>query len=258
MEAKKVSTLFKILKCIVKAVYPKIEVEGTENLPKEAAIYVGNHSQMHGPLACEFHFPVERYTWCAGQMMELKEVPAYAYQDFWSSKPKYIRWFYKILSYLIAPLAVCLFNNANTIAVHRDNRILSTFRNTVKTLEGGASVVIFPECYDPYNNIIYQFQERFIDVAKLYYKKTGVEVEFVPFYLAPNLRKMYFGKPIRFCATNPIEEERKKIRTHLMTEITEIAQALPEHIVVPYPNMPKKNYPTNIPVQEAVNEETSC
>lgn len=253
MEEKKTSTLYKIIKWTVRLFYPKMDVVGTEHLPEEPAIIVGNHTQMNGPIACELYFPTKRYTWCAGQMMHLKEVPGYAYQDFWSEKPRYTRWFYKLLSYAIAPLSVCVFNNANTIGVYRDTRIISTFKNTVKRLCEGASVVVFPEHDVKYNHILYEFQDRFIDVAKLYYKKTGKELSFVPMYIAPALRTMYLGKPIRFRADEPMDQERSRICQYLMTEITEIACSLPEHTVVPYKNIPKKDYPTNIP-KEAANE----
>ncbi len=231
--------------------YPKTEVVGAENLPEEAAIIVGNHTKMNGPIVCELYFPKERYTWCAGEMMHLKEVPAYAFQDFWSAKPKYIRWFYKFLSYVIAPLSVCVFNNANTIGVYHDAKVISTFKETVKRLQEGAGIVIFPEHDVEYNHIICEFQDRFIDVAKLYYKKTGKELDFVPMYIAPALKKMYLGKPIRFCAANPMEEERRRICSYLMAEITNIACSLPLHTVVPYRNIPKKDYPTNIPPEVA-------
>jgi len=36
-----------------------------------------------------------------------------------------------------------------------------------------------------------------------------------------------------------------------MREITEIAVSLPEHTVVPYRNIPKKLYPSNIPKEES-------
>ena len=96
--SKKISPLYKIIKEIVRLCYPEIEVIGAENLPDEPAIIVGNHTQMNGPIACELYFPGLRYIWCAGQMMHLKDVPGYAYQEFWSNKPKYTRWFYKLLS----------------------------------------------------------------------------------------------------------------------------------------------------------------
>ena len=228
-----------------------------EKLPDEPVVIVGNHTQMHGPIVCELYFPDNCYTWCAGQMMKLKEVPEYAYTDFWSQKPKYIRPLFKIVSYIIPPLSVLVFNNARTIAVYKDNRILSTFRESIAKLQNGNSVVIFPECDKKYNNIIYDFQEGFVDVARLYYKRTGKELSFVPLYIAPKLKKMYLGKPIKFSADTPIAEERRRICDYLMQEITDIAGTLPEHTVIPYRNIPKKYYPTNIQ-KEVEYEKTSC
>jgi len=243
---KKTSVLFKIIKWCVKIFYPKTKAEGTEYLPGEPVIIVGNHCQMNGPIVGELYMPGKPYIWCAGEMMHLKDVPKYAFRDFWSQKPKWTHPLYKLLSYIIAPLAVCVFNNARTIGVYHDTRILSTFKNTVKKLQEGDSVVIFPEHDVKYNNIIYDFQDKFIDIAKLYYKKTGKELAFVPLYIAPKLQKLYLGKPIRFCADSPIDAERSRICRYLMDEITRIAKSLPEHTVVPYRNIPKKDYPSNL------------
>ena len=87
MSSEKPSLLYRLIKGLVQLFYPRMEVVGTENLPDEPVIVVGNHTQMNGPIACELYFPGKRYIWCAGQMMHLKEVPDYAFQDFWSQKP---------------------------------------------------------------------------------------------------------------------------------------------------------------------------
>lgn len=241
--------IYRFIKWVVRLCYPKIQVEGLENLPEDPCLIVANHSQMHGPIACELYFPGNRYTWCAGQMMHLKEVPAYAYQDFWSAKPKWQRPFWKLLSYIIAPIAVCVFNNARTIGVYRDSRIIATFKNTVKALQGGDHVVIFPEHAQPHNQIVWDFQENFVDIAKLYYKRTGKALTFIPMYIAPNLNKMFIDKGISYDYDNAGENERRRVCDYLMDTITARAESLPEHRVVPYPNMPKKDYPTNIPCE---------
>ena len=132
----------------------------------------------------------------------------------------------------------------------RDNRLITTFKLTVNALSEGESVIIFPECYEPYNHIVYTFQDRFIDVAKLYYKRTGKAVSFVPVYIAPNLKTMYIGKPIAYDPQIPMEEQRKEIARYLMDAITEMAVSRPRHKVVPYPNMPKEDYPYNKPEEE--------
>lgn len=250
MEKKQTSTLYKIIKSLVRFFYGKMEVVGLENLPEDNAIIVGNHCQLNGPIAGELFLQDNCYIWCAGQMMDLKEVPEYAFTDFWSQKSKWTQPFYKLASYLIAPLSVCIFNNARTIAVYRDMRIMSTFKDSIKLLQQGANILIFPEKDEKHNNILYQFQENFIDIAKLYYKKTGIALTFVPMYIAPKLKKMYIGKGISYQCENSIEEERKRISKYLSDEITEIACNLPKHTVVPYRNIPKRFYLTNKDIGE--------
>lgn len=249
MKRRKTYPLYRVIRWLVWLFSPKMQAEGTENIPPEPVLIVGNHTQMYGPIACEFYSPVRRYTWCAGEMMELKDVPAYAYRDFWSQKPKSVRWLFRILSYIIAPLAVVIFNNAETIPVWHDNRIIITFRRSMEKLQEGASMVIFPEQDVKYNHILYDFQERFVDLARLYYKKTGQALAFVPLYITPALKKMVYGTPIRFRPEAPIQAERERICAYLKSEITRMACALPRHRVVPYRNIPKKDYPYNIPCE---------
>ena len=237
--------VYRFCRWLVWVFYPRITVEGAENLPEGPCLAVGNHAQMNGPITSVLYYPRKRKTWCAGQMMKLKEVPAYAYQDFWSAKPKYIRWFYKMLSYLIAPLCVCIFNHADTIGVWRDGRIINTFKQTVNALKEGADVVIFPECNEEHNHIVHAFQENFTDVAKLYYKQTGEALPFVPIYVCPALRKLVIGKPVYYDPQAPMQKQRHDLCEKLMDAITALAEALPEHKVVPYPNMPKREYPSS-------------
>ena len=237
--------IYRIIRFFIWLFYPEIEVHGTENLPDEPFIAVGNHAKMNGPISCELYFPRDHYTWTAGQMMKLNEVPDYAYTDFWGDKPAYIRWAFRILSYVIAPFSVCIFNNARCIGVYHDTRLITTFRQSLQKLENGSAIVIFPEHNVPYNNLVWEFQDKFVDTARLYYRRTGKDLLFVPMYTAPRLKSLYFGKPVRFDHTAPIEDERKRICHAMMTDITEIARSLPEHTVVPYPNMPSRYYPTN-------------
>ena len=245
MKRKTVNPLYWPVCGLVWLFSPKMRVEGAENLPTEPAVVVANHCQMYGPIAGEFYGPKKKRIWCAAQMMTWREVPGYAFEDFWSKKPRSVRWFYKLLSYLITPLAVLIFNNAHTLPVYRDTRIIGTFRRSVESLREGESLVIFPEHDAAGNGILWEFQDRFVDVARFYYRETKKELSFVPLYIAPRLKKMVYGTPVRFDASAPAPQERERISRVLYDEITRIARSLPEHVVVPYPNLPKNEYPTN-------------
>ena len=249
MEEKKPSILYRIIRFFVWLFSPRFVIEGKENLPDEPVILVANHSQMYGPIGCELHEARPRDTWCIGEMFTLGEVPAYAFKDFWSYKPKWTHPFFRLLSYLIAPLSVLIFNNAHTIPVYHDTRLVTTFRRTMQSLEEGRDVVIFPEHYQEHNHIVYDFQDRFIDIARMYYRRTGKQLCFVPMYIAPHLKKMVIGEPIRFDPEPSFPTERARICTSLMDAITALAEAQPRHRVVPYRNIRKRDYPYNRPAK---------
>ena len=126
MKTKKTSILsiaiFKIVKFFVRLFYGKTEIIGMENLPENNAIIVSNHAKMNGPIIGELFMPENSFTWCAGEMMKTKDVPSYAFRDFWSGKGKWSSPFYKGLSYIISPsvdvlpAVICDFMKRN----HRD------------------------------------------------------------------------------------------------------------------------------------------
>ncbi len=242
IDTKKKPLFFKFLRKLIRVFYHKRTFYGLQNLPDEPSLIISNHAQMNGPLTSEMFFPAKKYIWCIGQMMKLKEVPAYAYTDFWSLKSKYTRWIYKIVSYLIAPIASYVFNRADTIAVYKDARVIHTYRETITKLEEGANIIIFPECSTEYNHIINEFQDKFVDTARFYYKKTGKTLSFVPMYNAAKLKKVVIGKPIKYNPNIPIDEQRKIICDYLKEEITNLALELPVHRVVPYSNIKRRAY----------------
>ncbi len=237
--------VFRIVRKLAEIVTPVMKIEGAENLPKGPAVVVGNHSQMYGPVAAELYFPKESYTWCISDMMEKECVADYAYKDFWSKKPAIVRPFFKLLSHMLPSISVSVFTNAATIPVYRDKRIMKTFQISCDKLKDNAAVVIFPEDYTEYNNIVHKFQRGFVHVGKYYYRQTGQAVPFVPMYVCPELGEMVFGKPIMFDPKNKSDEEAERICTYLQDAISEIAYSMPKHHVVPYPNVTKKYYPLN-------------
>lgn len=255
MGEKNTTLTFRILKAIVKLVYPKIEIVGLDNLPTEPCMIVANHCQLNGPIVGEVCFPGKRKIWTAWQVMRWKEAPSYAFQDFWSQKPKWTHWYFKAMAYLVTPLLVYVNTHASTIPVYHDMRLMTTFRETIAALQAGENVIIFPEYDQKHNHIVYEFQDKFVDVARMYYKKTGKVLQFVPMYVAPKLKQAVLGEPIPFDVTADHKAERGRIKDALMEAVTGIAISLPRHTVIPYRNIPKRLYPTNIP-QEAEHEKT--
>ncbi|MBQ7481524.1 MAG: hypothetical protein IJT80_06550 [Lachnospiraceae bacterium] len=237
--------VYLIIKKIASLLTPVYKTEGTDDLPEGPKVFVGNHSQAYGPIAAELYFPGEHYIWCISDMMEKDKVADYAYRDFWSQKPAYLRPFYRLLSYMLPGISRIVFTNAGTIPVYRDTRILKTFQLSCDRLNEGASVVIFPEEYTEYNNIVHRFQRGFVRIGRYFYRQTGKCIPFVPVYVCPKLGRLVFGKPVLYSPDNAMDAEAERICSYLQDSISELAYKMQRHHVVPYPNVSRKDYPLN-------------
>lgn len=236
---KKKGLFFRFIVRTIKLFYKGSEFIDIEKLPTEPCVVVGNHSQIHGPFLSEGYIPFKKLTWCDGPMMDKKEFPEYAHNNFWGGKPN---GFQRFLAKLIAPLVAYVFKNADALPVYRDVRVMKTYKASVDALNDGINLVIFAESPEPHNEIINELNEYFVDVARFFYKKTGKGLLFAPMYYAPTIKKVIFGNPIRFDGEDSIENQRKVICKYLMDEITRIAKELPVHTVIPFNVGNKKEY----------------
>ena len=238
--------LYKAASAVVRLLYPAPEFSGLENLPKGCpCIIVGNHAHTYGPFYMELYLPCERAIWCIGEIMDPQEAADYAFKDFWSRKPLWCRWVYRLLSYVFALLSVAVLKHAHCIGVYKDSRLLSTMRESIRHMKQGDNIVIFPEHEVTYNDIVWEFQQGFVDLAAVYTRQTGEPVDFVPMYIAPKLKRVCLGKPIAFDPKASLDAERDRVCHALMDEITDMARDLPPHVAVPYPNLPRHMYNLN-------------
>lgn len=233
--------LFRIFYRVIKTFYPRFKVEYRTDLKAPGHIYVSNHAQAHGPLSLYFYFPQKRYIWVIGEMCNRKEVTAYAMEDFWRHKSKWVKWFYRLLSILIlAPLGSYLLRTADTVPVYKDGRLKKTINDTINRLNEGNDIIIFPEHREVLNKFINKFQINFVDVGRFYTRRTQKDLYFYPVYTCVELRKIIIGEPTKFDPNANIDEERMRIVEYLQAEITKLGESLPNHTIVPYINNKKK------------------
>ncbi len=236
---KKKGLFFRFVAFWIRRFYKRCEFIGLENIPSQPCVFLGNHSHAHTPVMAECYFPVNKLTWCDAPMFDKKEMKAYAYRVFWGDNPK---WFHRLAANLLAPVIAYTMNNADALPVYRDMRVVKTYKLSVDELEKGNSIVILPECPTEHNEIINELNQYFVDVARFYFKRTGKQLSFVPFYYASKLKKTVIGKPIVYDGSASIEQERARICDYTIKEITRVAKTLPVHTVVPFNSVPKKEY----------------
>lgn len=201
-------------------------------LSEDNGVYVSNHCLYHGPLYYQLYFPKPKKIWVIYAMCNRKEAIDYSYEEFLHLKKP--RWFFILISRIIARLLSFFIIHAETIPVYKDLRISSTLKESVRALKNNENLVIMPECHQEYNEVLHEFQKNYIELARLYYKMTKKRLKFYPTYLAPKIRKICVGEPIEFNPEAEIEFEKTRINQYLKDEITKMYFELPRHKVVLY------------------------
>ena len=166
----------------------------------EPAVYICRHSDAKGPLASMLNIPMEIHPWsfyvfcdvenCYKHYSEYTFPVRFGWSKLWS----------KVVAWLGSPAYVALLKSAGAIPVYRNSaKIYSTFKLSVEALEKGESVLLFPDInYTATSGDTGALYEGFVILERMYYKKTGKHLPFVPMHISDEKKSIFLGEPILF------------------------------------------------------------
>ena len=95
---------------------------------------------------------------------------------------------------VVSPLA---YKGMRVMATYPDTRFTNTVRNSVKVLDAGYSVMIYPEnSNEGYEDVLKEFYPGFVMLANVYFKHSGVDLPVYPVYYSVKKRILVIGKPL--------------------------------------------------------------
>lgn len=195
---KKKRPFFSFVKGILRLFYkkPKIVYLGGET--EQPAIILSNHVALKGPLIHELHFPVSTVKWGAGEMLgNYKTRFNYLRNVFYMQKRGYGKARATFIAIFSAAFSKFFYRGMNVVPTWHDARMFNTVTYSVDVLNGGGSVLIFPENSDEgYKDVLTEFHAGFVTLAECYYKKTGKDVPVQPVYYNQKKKIMAVGKPM--------------------------------------------------------------
>ena len=214
--------------------FPQPEIIYEEPLPEgEAVVFTGNHSGAQGPVNAALYFPHRSRPWVVAEVLDKKTAANYIFYDFFTGPVKKHRFSWRVLSHIVSFLLRPLLYRAGSIPVYHDRRIMQTFDESIKALESGEHIVVFPECPEKFSEHINDYYGGFAKIGQLYYKETGKKLKFYPTYIAHPLGKVLVGKPIEFDPEGGAQN-RKLITEYLRDKTEDLANTLPPHKVQPF------------------------
>ena len=191
-------------------------------------VFLCNHGEFYGPMACKIYIPVPIRAWAVSSMMhDQKAVTEYIYQNTTSRQEGMPEIEKRILARMAAWLSVNVMGQLECIPVYRDSlqKLRETFRLTMEAMETGDNILIFPE--NPENKYpsegIGELSPGFVMLADIYWKRKKKRMRFLPMYADKKRRTVTFGDIITFDPDNNLKDEQERIIAETLRQIRGIA-----------------------------------
>lgn len=176
-------------------------------------VFICNHYEIFGPLAVVSSLPVRFRLWANAAILDAsshvdKFIIGTQHVFPWMSEDTARRWITRF-----ARAGEKLFHAFDPICVDREDpaRLLSTMRESVRALQNGDSIVIFPETGLPHfaHGGVNEFYPGFAMLGEIYRRRTGQDVCFCPLYIDKKSRRLLFGQLVTYGELPATEEYRR-------------------------------------------------
>ena len=192
-------------------------------------VFLCNHGEFYGPMACKIYVPVPIRAWANATMMgDKKAVTQYIYDNTTSRQEGMPEIEKRILAKMAAWLSVNVMGQLECIPVHKDSplKLRETFRQTIEAMEAGDNILIFPE--NPEQKYpregIGDLSPGFLTLADIYWKRKQKRMRFLPMYADKKRRKLVFGTIIEYNPENNPKDEQDRIVKETLTQIRSFAE----------------------------------
>ena len=190
---------FKCVKAILRLFIkkPKFIFLGKEF--EKRSLVLSNHVGASAPLTLECYFPNPFRFWGTYEMnSSLKEVYKYLSEVYFHQKKHWNLFLSKLFCLIAAPFAYLFYRGLTLISTYRDHRFRNTLKESLKTLNADATLVIFPEdSANGYFSTITGFFSGFVTLAGVCYKQ-GMDLPIYLSYLRKKEGVYIVDKPIYY------------------------------------------------------------
>ena len=198
-----------ILRCFAKILTRKPKFIYLGEKIKPGSMILSNHAGKKGPLTLECYFKdVPFRFWGTHEMNDgLRSVYRYLTVTYYHNKKHWPLWLARIVCLIVAPLTNLFYRGLNLLPTYPDNRLLGTYKESIKTLQNNQSVVIFPEDSSRgYFDHLTSFHPGFFSFAKVCYSK-GMDLPIYIIYYRRKTKEYIVDKPIMFSQIKDLARE---------------------------------------------------
>ena len=202
---------YKIAVPLVRLFIPRLEVVWEVPYDGEPCVFVANHERAVGPLEMAANFPLreESPIWIYAAPLSRKTTPEYVRQDhWWDENSRLAPLWNAVIPPIVSLILPPILRSAPHVPVYHDGRAATTMKDSLRLLQEGKNLVIFPEIptgfgqHDPE-----KINEGWLMMLPMYEKRTGKPLKIRPVRLDLSGKKMIIRAPFAMIPEVPLREQ---------------------------------------------------
>ena len=216
---------FRAVKSVMRLFIKKSEFTYLDKKIDTPTIILSNHVGTSAPLAWELYGNLPFRFWGANEMnCSLAELYKYQTRVFYHEKKHWNIHLARLFCIIASPLTYMFYRGINLISTHRDIRFKATISESIKTLEAGQSVIIFPEISDNgYLDVLEGFHQGFTVLCSILLKE-GKDYPITVAYYKKSERRYVVDKPVMLSEVFKDGATRAEIADKLCARCNELGQ----------------------------------
>ncbi len=222
---KKRKLYFRVLKKLMK---PRYKEPTFIYLGKEittGALILSNHEGTDAPMSLELYLDRPIRMWGAGEMNSgIIELYKYQTKVYYHEKKHWNLALARTFCLIASPLTHLFYSGLDLISTYKDLRFLRTLKESLKALQSGDNIIIYPE--DSKNGYLAElegFHEGFVMLAE-FCKKRGYDVPIYVTYFRKSDLVYIIDKPVYYSELSSNGETRAEIAKKLCDRCNELGK----------------------------------
>ena len=197
---------------VVRLFIPKLDVRWRVPFDGQPCVFVCNHERAYGPLEMATRFPLREDSpiWIFADPLEKETVPAYIRQDHWWREDSRLAPLWdRIVPPVMSRVLPFVLKSPPHVPVYHDGRAATTMKESLRLLQSGKNLVIFPEIPTGFGlHDTGKINEGWLMLLPMYEKRTGRPLQVWPIHLDPVHRKvMEIREPFTMDSDHPLRDQ---------------------------------------------------
>ena len=216
---------FRILTTIMKIRYKKPRFVYLGKPFDNGALILSNHEGTDSPMSLEIYCDTPVRMWGSSEMNSgLIKLYKYQTRIYYHEKKHWNLHLARLFCLLASPLTWLFYSGFDLISIHRGTGLVKTLRESVRSIQKGENIVIFPEdSTNGYLSELEGFHGGFVLLAELCYRK-GIDVPIYVSYFRKSDLTYIFDAPVMYSQLLSEYGTRSEIAKYLCERCNELGR----------------------------------